>query len=330
MNRRARIVSTGHALPEKILTNQDLEKMVDTSDEWIITRSGIKSRHICREDENLSDLCLKAARKALEGSSTPPEKLDLILLATVTQEQLVPATSCLLQHKLGAPNAAAMDLQAGCSGFIYALSIADQFIRSGKYDNALVIGGEVLSKYTDWTDRTTCVLFADGVGAVMVEAQEGDEDVVILETGLYADGSMYDFIYMPGGGSKIQANRYKDFDPHLYHIKMSGRETFKVAVRSLTDVSFEVLNRHGLKPNDVDWLFFHQANVRIIQAVADRLGIDKEKGYINIDHIGNTSAASIPIALDEANQKGLIKEGQLMLMSAFGAGLTWCSALVRW
>jgi len=328
MTRRARIVSTGHAVPDRVMTNQDLEKIVETSDEWIVTRSGIRTRHIAGEDEHLGDFAFKAAQKALEGSSTDPEKLDLILLATVTQEYLVPATSCLLQDRLGAKNAAAMDLQAGCTGFIYALSIADQFIRSGKYDNALVIGGEMLSKYTDWTDRSTCVLFADGVGAVMLEAEEGEHGV--LETGLYADGSLYDFIFMPGGGSRYAANRYTECDPKDFFIKMRGNETFKVAVRSLTEVSQEVLSRHGLAPRDVDWLFFHQANNRIIQAVAERLGIDKEKAYINIEHMGNTSAASIPIALDEANRKGLVKEGQLILMSAFGAGLTWGSALVRW
>jgi len=328
MSRRARIVETGHCLPEKVVTNFDLEKIVDTSNEWITTRSGIRSRHIARKDEPLSDLAVTAARQALETSGIPLDKLDLIILATVTQEQLFPATACMIQHKLGVKNAAAMDIQAGCTGFIYALSIADQFIRSGKYDNALVIGGEVLSRYVNWKDRNTCVLFADGAGAVVLRAEEGERGV--LETGLYADGSMYDLLSMPGGGSNAPANRKEEFDPDLFHIHMKGNETFKIAVRSLTDVSFEVLSRHGLNPTEVDWLFFHQANVRIIQAVADRLGIDNSKAYINIDHVGNTSAGSIPIALDEANKKGLIKPGELMLMSAFGAGLTWGAALVRW
>ena len=327
MIRRARIRGTGHALPKKVLTNADLEKIVETTDEWITARTGIKERHIV-DTECASDLILEAAKQALDQSGLDPGKIDLVLLATVTQEQPVPATACLIQHRLGIKNAAAFDFQAGCTGFVYGLSIADQFIRSGKYDNAIVIGSEILSKYTNWKDRNTCVLFGDGSGAVVLNAEEGDHG--ILETGLYADGSMYDFITMPGGGSNMPAHSKELYDPDLFYIQMRGNETFKVAVRSLTEVSFEVLGRHGLHPKDVDWLFFHQANDRIIQAVAERLGIDKEKAYINIRRVGNTSAASIPIALDEANKKGLLKEGQHILMSAFGAGLTWGAALVRW
>lgn len=328
MERKARIIGTGRAVPDKVLTNADLEKMVDTTDEWITTRSGIKERHIAEKDEVLSTFAHLAARRALDRAGIEPTSIDLILLATVSPDQPVPSTSCFLQRMLGATNAAAFDLNAGCTGFIYALSTADQFIRSGKYDTVLVIGGEVLSKYTDWTDRTTCILLADGAGAFLLRGEKGERG--ILETALYADGSMADFIEMPGGAGRYPPNVHEYIDRRLPFIRMKGNETFKVAVRNLTEVSFEVLRRHHLTPGDIDWLIPHQANRRIIDAVGERLGIPPEKVVINIQHTGNTSSASIPMAADEMVEKGLLKENQIVLASAFGAGLTWGGALLRW
>jgi 3-oxoacyl-[acyl-carrier-protein] synthase III len=328
MERRARIIGTGRALPDKILTNADLEKMVETSDEWITTRTGIKERHIAAKDEVLSTFAHRAAVRALDAAGADPKSVDLILMATVTPDQPIPSTACAVQHMLGAVNAAAFDLTAGCTGFIYALSTADQFIRSGKYDTILVIGGEVLSKYVDWTDRGTCIILADGAGAFLLRAERGERG--ILETALYADGSMRDFIEMPGGGGKHPPNMQETLDQRLPFIKMKGNETFKIAVRNLTEVSFEVLRRHNLTPDDIDWLIPHQANLRIIDAVGERLGIPREKVVVNIQHTGNTSSGSIPIAADEIVEKGLLKENQVILASAFGAGLTWGGALIRW
>jgi 3-oxoacyl-[acyl-carrier-protein] synthase-3 len=328
MTLRSRVIGTGRCLPERVLTNADLEKMVDTTDEWITTRSGIRERRIAEKDQVLSEFAYGAAKQAVERAGIDPREIDLILLATVTPDQPIPATACFVQHRLGAVNAAAFDLSAGCTGFIYALSIADQFIRSGKYRTVLAIGGEVLSKFVDWTDRATCVLFADGAGAYLLRGEEGERG--ILETALYADGSLADFITMPGGGGKYPPNVKEHIDARLPFIKMKGNETFKVAVRMLTDVSFEVLRRHGLTPADIDWLVPHQANTRILGAVAERLGIAPDKVFMNLERTGNTSAGSIPIAADEMVEKGLLKEGQVVLSSAFGAGLTWGGALIRW
>ena len=328
MTLRARIIGTGRCLPQRVLTNADLEKMVDTTDEWITTRSGIKERRIAAEDEVLSKFAFGAARQAVDRAGIDPKEIDLILLATVTPDQPIPSTACFVQHMLGAVNAAAFDLAAGCTGFLYALSTADQFIRSGKYRTILTIGGEVLSKHVDWTDRATCVLFADGAGAYLLRGEEGERG--ILETALYADGSMSDFITMPGGGGKYPPHVKEHIDARLPFIKMKGNETFKVAVRMLTDVSLEVLRRHDLTPADIDWLIPHQANTRIIGAVGDRLGIAPEKVFLNLQRYGNTSSGSIPIAADEMVEQGLLKEDQIVLSSAFGAGLTWGGALIRW
>jgi 3-oxoacyl-[acyl-carrier-protein] synthase-3 len=328
MERRARVIGTGRAVPDKVLTNADLEKMVDTTDEWITTRSGIKERRIAEKDEVLSTFAHLAAQRAVERAGIDPKTIDLIILATVTPDQPIPATSCFVQRMLGATNAAAFDLAAGCTGFIYGLSTADQFIRSGKVDTVLVIGAEVLSKYTDWTDRSTCVLFADGAGAFLLRGEKGERG--ILETALYADGSMADFIEMPGGAGKYPPNVHEYIDQRLPFIRMKGNETFKVAVRNLTEVSLEVLRRHNLTPTDIDWLVPHQANGRIIDAVGERLGIPREKVFVNIQYTGNTSSASIPLAADEMVDKGLLKENQIVLASAFGAGLTWGGALLRW
>ncbi len=324
----SRVISTGSSLPKKVLSNLDLEKMVETSDEWITTRTGIKERRIAEKEEVLSKFAYEAAKIAIERASIKPEEIDLILLATVTMDQPIPATACFVQSMLGAKNAAAFDFQAGCTGFIYGLSIADQFIKSGKYETILVIGGEVLSKYVDWTDRTTCVLFADGAGAFLLKKDSGNRG--ILETALYCDGNYFDLITMPGGGGKYPPNVKEYIDERLPFIKMKGNETFKLAVKMLTDVSLEVLRRHNLKPQDVDWFVPHQANKRIVDAVGDWLGLSKEKVYMNISYTGNTSSGSIPIAVDEMVEKGLLKENQILLSSAFGAGLTWGGVLIRW
>ena len=326
-NIRSRISGTGHSVPQGILTNADLEKIVDTTDEWITTRTGIRERHKAGKDESLSKFAAEAGRQALEMAGLKAEDLDLIILATVTMDQPIPATSCFVQEMLGAKKAAAFDMQAGCSGFVYALGVADQFIRTGTYGNVLVIGGEILTKFVDWTDRATCVLFGDGCGAVLLTASEGDRGV--LSTSLHADGAMADFITLPGGGSKIPVS-HEMIDANLHTIKMKGNETFKIAVRSIESACRDAIAKAGLEPADVRWFVPHQANTRIINAVADRLGWPPEEIYLNIDRIGNTSAGSIPIALDEMVRAGKVSENDVLLFAAFGAGLTWGSALVRW
>lgn len=324
---RSRIRGTGHSLPERILTNKDLESLVETTDEWITTRTGIRERHIAREDECLSKFAAEAGRQALDMAGVKAEDLDLIILATVTMDQPIPATSCFVQEMLGAKKAAAFDMQAGCSGFIYAISVADQFIRNRTYSNVLVVGCEILSKFLDWKDRATCVLFGDGAGAVVLGGEHGQRG--LLSTSLHADGAMADFITLPGGGSKIPVS-HEMIDQNLHTIKMKGNETFKIAVRSIESACRDAIDKAGLKPADVRWFVPHQANTRIINAVADRLGWPPEEIYLNIDRIGNTSAASIPIALDEMVRAGKVAEGDVLLFAAFGAGLTWGSALVRW
>ena len=315
------------SVPSRVVTNADLEKLVDTSDEWIRTRTGIRERRIATPDESVLPFALDASRKALDMSGVAPADIDLIICATVTPDVPIPATACLLQHHLGCNRAAAFDMQAGCSGFIYAQSVAKQFIVSGRCRNVLVIGAEILSKFLDWSDRTTCVIFADGAGAVVMSA--GSLPRGVLASALYSDGSMSDFICMEGGGSKHPATK-DTIAGGLHFIKMRGNETFKIAVRSIEEVSREVLATAGLTPEDVTWFIPHQANLRIIDAVSERLGIPEDRRYVNIDKYGNTSAASIPIALDEAVRSGKVKQGDVILMAAFGAGLTWAASAVRW
>jgi 3-oxoacyl-[acyl-carrier-protein] synthase-3 len=309
------------------MTNADLEKIVDTSDDWIQSRTGIRERRIARPHETVSEFALAASRNAMEMAGVPPSAIDLIICATVTPDVPIPATACLLQHSLGCQHAAAFDMQAGCSGFIYAQSVAKQFIVSGRCRNVLVVGAELLSKFLDWTDRTTCVIFADGAGAAVMS--EGKLPQGVLASALHSDGSMSDFICMEGGGSKHPASP-ETVAEGLHFIRMRGNETFKIAVRSIEDVSREVLGMAGLTPDDVSWFIPHQANQRIIDAVRERLGIPAERCYVNIDRYGNTSAASIPIALDEAVRSGSVKRGDVILMAAFGAGLTWAASAVRW
>jgi len=321
------ITGTGMSVPERVLTNQELEKIVDTSDEWIATRTGIRERRIAADGDSLSQYAIAAGRQAIEAAGVTPEQIDLIILATVTPDMPIPATACTIQHKLGCTNAPAFDLSAGCSGFLYAQSVAKQFLLTDRVNHILVIGAELLSKYIDWQDRTTCVLFADGAGAVVMSRGESPRGV--LASALHTDGSMVDFICMPGGGV-LHPPGQEMLDQRLHYIQMRGNETFKMAVRSIEEVCREVLDAAGLTCADVDWLVPHQANQRIINAVGQRLDLPPERVYLNIERYGNTSSASIPIALDEAVRTGKIREGQIVLMAAFGAGLTWGASVVRW
>ncbi len=325
---RARIVGTGMAVPERVLTNADLEKIVDTSDEWITTRTGIKERRIARDDEALSDFALPAARRALEMAGIEGSEVDLVLCATVCPDKPFPAAACQIQDAIRAPKAPAFDISAACTGFVYGLGVASQFIHTGWARTALVVGGEVLSKIVDWSDRSTCVLFGDGAGAVVLRAGEEDGRGV-LAVSMHADGSLGDLIERPGGGSRNPPSQ-RNLEAGLDFIKMKGNETFKVAVRALAQVSEQALQAAQLAPSDVDWFIPHQANRRIIDAVGERLAIREGRTYVNIERYGNTSAASVPIALDELNRAGRIAEGDVVLMSAFGSGLTWGACVVRW
>ena len=324
---RSRIISTGSYLPEKVLSNSEMEKMVDTSDEWITERTGIKERRIADSTQAASDLAFEASRIALERAGLGPEDIDLIIVATITGDMPFPSTACFLQDKLGATNAAGFDINAACSGFLYSLYIADSFIKSGRHRRILVAGTEVLSKITDWDDRTTCVIFGDGAGAVIVEPS--DDGSGILSININSDGKMWDLIHVPGGGSRNPASQLS-IEQRMHYIKMKGNETFKVAVRTLEDIALKTLQENNIDPSSLSLLIPHQANLRIIQATADRLKVPMDKVFINLDKYGNTSAASIPIALDEALQSGRIKEGDYILLEAFGGGLTWASALIKW
>jgi 3-oxoacyl-[acyl-carrier-protein] synthase-3 len=326
--KRARVAGTGAAVPRKILTNADLEKLVDTSDEWIMTRTGIKERHIVSEGEKFSDLCTKAADQALKSAHLKPEDLDMILVGTISSDMPFPSTSCLVQRNLGAMNAAASDLSAACVGFLYGLHMADALIQSNKADNILVVGGEILSRYVDWTDRSTCVLFGDGAGAVVLQATKGDHG--ILGSLMKSNGCYADFICMPGGGSNRPANDATQIAEKLPYIKMKGNETFKVAVKAMADVTAELLTEQGFTHEQIDLFIPHQANERIINAVGAKLKIAPGKVFKNIERCGNTSAASIPIALDECVREGRIHDGDLILLTAFGSGLVWGSVLLRW
>src|SRR5438132_2611959 len=325
---RARIIGTGAAVPKKILSNADLEKLVETSDEWITTRTGIKERRIVSEGEKFSDLCTKASEIALKRSHVKAEDLDMILVGTISSDMLFPATSCLVQHNLGATRAGASDVGAACVGFLYGLHLADALIQSDKAANVLVIGGEILSRIVDWKDRSTCVLFGDGAGAVVLQATKGDHG--ILGSRMKSNGSYADFICMPGGGSNRPANDPTQIEEKLPYIKMKGNETFKVAVKAMADVTSELLNEQGFTHEQIDLFIPHQANERIINAVGEKLKIASSKVYKNIERYGNTSAASIPIALDECAREGRIHAGNLVLLTAFGAGLVWGSVLMRW
>lgn len=323
---KAWIAGTGSYTPAKVLTNAELERMVATSDEWIRERTGIRERRIAATGEACSDLAVQAGRRALTAAGLAATDLDMILVATCTGDYPLPATACLVQHQLGATKAAACDLSAACCGFVYALSVADAYVKNGMR-HVLVIGSEVMSAIIDWTDRNTCVLFGDGAGAVVVSASDGERG--ILSTHLRSDGALCELIMVPGGGSRTPPSE-KVIAEGLQYIKMKGNETFKVAVRTLEEIARTTLSANGLRVEDLDLYVPHQANVRILKAVMERLGLPIEKVLLNLDRYGNTSAASIPIALDEAVREGRIKDGSLVMLGAFGAGLTWASAVIRW
>jgi 3-oxoacyl-[acyl-carrier-protein] synthase-3 len=322
------IAGTGFDVPEKVMTNADLEKLVDTSDQWITERTGMKERRIAAPGQAASDFALTACRRALEDSDTRPDEIDLILVATVTGDMLFPSTACLLQDRLGCTRAAAMDVSAGCTGFIYALATARQFIASGMYRTVLVVGVEVLSKITDWTDRGTCVLLADGAGAAVLRASD-EPDRGIIASYLGSDGSRGDDLHMPAGGSRIPAS-IESVRDRLHYLKMNGNAIFKVAVRSMAESVRHVLAAARLKAEDIKLLIPHQANLRIIEAVARLMKFPMERVFVNIQKYANTSSATTIIALDEARKAGRILPGDLVVLVAFGAGLTWGGVAIRW
>jgi len=320
------IKGVGHAVPERVLTNQQLEEMVDTNDEWIVQRTGIRERRITDANTATSDLAIQAARQALENAQVAPEDLDLIIVATVTPDHAFPSTSCLLQRELEAWGAAAFDIEAACTGFIYCLSIADQFIKSGTYRTVLVLGAETLSKITDYTDRNTCILFGDGAGAAVLQAGE-EPGLMAVEIG--ADGRGGELLVQPAGGSRNPAST-ETVKNRQHFIKMAGREVFKFAVRIMVESSKRVLEQAGISGQDLALLVPHQANLRIIDSACKRLAVDPEKVVVNLDRYGNMSAASIPIALSEAAQQGRIAPGDHVLLVGFGGGLTWGAAVIKW
>ena len=320
----ARIAGTGSYLPEKVLTNDDLAKLVDTSDEWIAARTGIRERHVAAEGETTSDLAYQASLRALEAAVVEAGELDLIIMGTTTPDLIFPSAACLLQHKLGANGCPAFDVNAACSGFIYALTIADKFIRSGAAKTALVVGSETLTRMLDWSDRGTCVLFGDGAGAVVLKA---DAETGILSTHMHADGGKKELLWNPVGVSV-------GFKPEEHNagvrVLMTGNEVFKHAVKALDSVVDEALDANGLDKHELDWLVPHQANLRIIEATAKRLDMPMDRVIVTVDKHGNTSSASVPLALDQAVRSGQIQRGQLVLLEAFGGGFTWGSALLRY
>jgi len=325
--RDVHIIGVGSCTPDRVLTNQDLEKIVDTSDEWIVSRTGIRERRISDPGMPASALATEAARRAMKDAGIQGEEIDQIIVGTVTGDRPFPSTACLLQDRLGATSAYAFDISAACSGFLYALSLGRNQILAGAADTVLVAGVETLSKITDWTDRNTCVLFGDAAGAVVLRStgQPGG----ILAAKLHSDGSLTHLLEMPGGGS-LNPSSHETVDQRMHYIRMSGNDVFKYAVRAMESVACEALEAAGVKPEDLDLLVPHQANYRIIDATARRLGLPMDKVFVNLDRYGNTSSASIPLALDEAKRQGRIKPGDLVEMVTFGGGFTWAAAVVRW
>ena len=323
----AKIVSLGAYAPKRLLTNQDLERMVQTSDEWIVQRTGIRERHIAEEGEATSDLAVRAAQQALERAGVEPEEVEFIVVGTTTGDMAFPTTANVVQHRLGCRQAGSTDVYAACTGSIYSLSIASQYIQTGKYRTVLAIGAETLSKITDFTDRGTCILLADAAGAAVLRPATGAFG--ILDTDLYSDGKYWELLYQPGGGSR-NPTTHETVDKRMHYAKMKGNEVFKVAVRMFVDSAERILQRNGCKADDVDLFIPHQANLRIIEAAAKRLGLPMERVFVNIDRYGNTGAASVYVALEEAWSLGRIKPGDLILLAAFGGGFTWGAALIRW
>jgi 3-oxoacyl-[acyl-carrier-protein] synthase III len=324
------IIGTGSYMPDKVLTNDELSKTVDTSDEWITTRTGIRERRIAAADQATSDLASEAARRAMTSAGVTPEEIDLIVVATVTPDMFFPSTACFVQKKIGATNAVCFDVSAACSGFLYALQVARHFLNAGTRTTALVIGAEKLSTLVNWEDRNTCVLFGDGAGAVVIRAEESDTAPGrVLSTVMGSDGTLTDVLRVPGGGSACPTTPHNAAD-RLNTIHMEGRETFKHAVTRMCQASEQALELAGLKKEDISMVIPHQANARIISAIADRLGLPPEKAFMNLDKYGNTSAATIPVALDEASRQGRIQRGDVVLLVAFGGGFTWASSVLRW
>jgi 3-oxoacyl-[acyl-carrier-protein] synthase-3 len=314
-------------VPERVLTNEDLSRIVDTSDEWIITRTGIKERRIAGKDELTSDMATKAALKAIEQAKISPIEIDLILVATATPDMFFPATACFVQKKIGARHAACLDVSAACAGFLFAIEIAQQFITSHTYDTVLVIGADKLSSITNWTDRNTCVLFGDGAGAAILRHRGSPHGIISTHIG--SDGQFTDILFMPGGGSRCPITR-DNADLNLATIHMTGKEVYKQAVIAMLDASKKALEKAGLSIHDIACVIPHQANLRIIEGIADRLGLPLDKFLVNLDRYGNTSAAAVAMALDEANRTGRIKQGDYVLMVVFGGGLTWASTVIEW
>ena len=325
--RTVSIIGTGSYLPEKVLTNAELEKSVETSDEWITSRTGIRERRIAAEGETTSDMAANAARAAMENAGITADEIDLIIVATITPDMFFPSTSCFVQTKIGAKNAACFDVSAACAGFLYALEIAQQFITSHTYDTILVVGAEKLSSIVDWTDRNTCVLFGDGAGAAVLRHRGGTHGVI--STYMASDGGLSDILYIPGGGSRFPITK-DNADQRLNCIKMNGKETYKHAVISMLDAANRALADANLKASDLACIIPHQANLRIIEAIADRMKVPMERFMINLDRYGNTSAGAVAIALDEANRTGRMKEGDYILLVVFGGGLTWASSVIQW
>jgi len=320
------IVGLGAYLPPKVLTNKDFEKMVDTSDEWITTRTGIKERHIAEDGVATSDLAVEAAREALEEANIKPEDIELIIIATITPDMQFPSTACLVQKKLGAKKAVCFDVSAACAGHIYALVTAEQFIKTGKFKNALVVGAEKLSSITDWQDRSTCVLFGDGAGACVLAKADTKN---IISSYLGSSGWESDLLKLPGGGSLHPATR-KTVDERLHYIKMNGSEVFKNAVRVMAQAANEAITRAGLKCSDIDCIIPHQANIRILMSVVKRIGLDEDKVFLNIEKYGNMSSASSAVALYEAAKRGRLKKGDVVVLDAFGGGFVWGACVIRW
>lgn len=325
---QTRILGTGSYLPEKVLTNSDLEKMVETNDAWIVERTGIRQRHIAADGEYTSDVGLVAARRAMEAAGIGPQDLDMILFCTVSGDQPTPSTACVLQHKLGARNVMSMDLNAACTGFVYGLTIADQFIRSGMYEHILVVGAEVLHPFVNYKDRETCILFGDGAGAVIVGRAKAETNSKIYSAHLRADGGLGELFTLKAGGSAMPLSA-SALDRGDHFLSMKGREIFKHAVRTMSDVCQQALDANDMQMDQIDWLIPHQANLRIIDAVGKHFGIPPEKVVVNIHDTGNTSAATVPIALDQAVRDGRISRGQNVLLTAFGSGLTSGSLLLK-
>ena len=324
---RARIVSVGAYAPKRILTNADLEKMVETNDEWIVQRSGIRERHIADETEATSDLALKAAQQALERANLVPDDIDFIAVGTTTPDMFFPTVGNILQHRLGCKRVGSVDMLAACAGSVYSLSIGAQFIQTGKYRRVLCVGAETLSKITDFTDRGTCVLLADAAGAAVLEASTDESGLIDFD--LYSDGQYWDLLYMPGGGARNPAT-HETVDKGMHFAKMKGAEVFKVAVRMFAECTEAILSRNGFTADDVNLFIPHQANLRIIEAAAKRVNLPMERVFVNVDRYGNTGAASVYVALEEALAGGRIKKGDLILMAAFGGGFAWGTALMRW